>query len=284
MRRISTLSILLLVATAPGGRAQLPTTLALQARLLTPGGQPHSGPVGVTTRLYDGPGPGTLLHTEAEVSATPDAAGVVDLVVGADPALAAGLLEDEVWITISLDGGPESLPRRLPASPQALRTPRAATAQDLAPAAHLALGDVRLTGAAPATFADDAARRHETDLADAGAAAQVTAIQQTHAAHVVDATRHFTQGAIVLTPAQVTDLDAAISASTHAGRLDDPHEVAAAQLGFTGGPSSLASPDLEAALGELAQKLGELDQLTTTTKTDLVSALNEVEGRVAALE
>jgi len=203
------LSLLALAAAlaGPPSFAAAPHTLAVQGRLTDDTGTPLTGAVTVTFRIHDALEGGSVDFTETEVVALSDE-GVFAATLGDDAAaLDPALFGASRWLSVEVNGGGELAPRTaLVPAPYAHR---AVSAETLAPTTTVQMGGEALTGL-PSPAADaDAATKGYADSGDDGLQTQLDA-------HTGDGTIHFTQGAISITSAQVSDFEAAVSGSAHA--------------------------------------------------------------------
>ncbi len=112
--------------------AQVPRVLTIQM-YLEAGGIPLSGVHSLMVRWFNDPVAGLPLHAEDVEADVVD--GIATIHVGSNVPLPADLLrKGPLWLAISVDGGPELVPRTMLASvPYALLTERALVAEALAP-------------------------------------------------------------------------------------------------------------------------------------------------------
>lgn len=141
----NTLVLALLLPTAV---LAAPATLHQQGRLLDSAGQALAGPHDLTFALYDAPSSGTALWTEATSAVNFDN-GFFNLVLGLGETINPSVFanQDEIWVSISVDGGAELTPRApLNSVPWALSATSADVAHSLTAGQTLDVAAIQING------------------------------------------------------------------------------------------------------------------------------------------
>lgn len=122
MKLLRLILILLACATTPSMTlAATPGTLAYQANLADPGGNPVTGVLAITFRLYDQPAGGTALWTEVQNAVDVDG-GNLSVELGSVTPLPRSLFGRQLYLGVQFAGDTEMAPRpALTAAPFAFR-------------------------------------------------------------------------------------------------------------------------------------------------------------------